>query len=402
MQRLLPIAAIALLVAACADPVAAPRPQVTPSGDVAADAAAPLTQDDGVPVMTELANPRGLAWGPDGSLYVVETGRGGAGPCFTVLGSKVCYGPTGAVSRLREGTQEQVVKGLPSWVQVANPNGSVNRSGRAQGASGISILGNGGMYVTVGLEADPRLRDAAPEFAGFATLVHVAPTALAPGRGRSAEARDAWDVVADFGSYEITANPDCGVIDSDPFGVLALGEEVLVADAGANAIVSRSASGELSTVVALPSKASAIADGCPARTPSDFVPTSIVRGPDGALYVGHLGGLPIVPGSSTVWRMERGGPLEPYCAGFTWVIAMAFGPDGSLYVLQHSDGSSTPPSTNDPGSVIKVGADCARTTLVGGLHRPTGLAVGSDGEIYVSVINGQNFASEGQVRRFTP
>ena len=41
----------------------------------AAQAAAP------VPVMTGLDNPRGLAFGPEGGLYVAEAGKGGPGVC---------------------------------------------------------------------------------------------------------------------------------------------------------------------------------------------------------------------------------------------------------------------------------------------------------------------------------
>ena len=33
-------------------------------------------------VMTGLDNPRDLAFGPEGALYVAEAGRGGDGPCF--------------------------------------------------------------------------------------------------------------------------------------------------------------------------------------------------------------------------------------------------------------------------------------------------------------------------------
>ena len=33
------------------------------------------------PVMTGLDNPRGLAWGPEGALYVAEAGKGGPGVC---------------------------------------------------------------------------------------------------------------------------------------------------------------------------------------------------------------------------------------------------------------------------------------------------------------------------------
>src|ERR687898_508357 len=49
-------------------------------------------------VMSGLDNPRGLAFGPQGALYVAEAGRGGDGPCFFLRGGTRCYGATGAVS----------------------------------------------------------------------------------------------------------------------------------------------------------------------------------------------------------------------------------------------------------------------------------------------------------------
>lgn len=44
-------------------------------------------------VMSGLDNPRGLAFGPEGALYVVEAGRGGSGPCQVLRGLLRCYGP---------------------------------------------------------------------------------------------------------------------------------------------------------------------------------------------------------------------------------------------------------------------------------------------------------------------
>ena len=70
-------------------------------------------------VMHGLDNPKGLAFGPEGGLYVAEGGRGGpaSGQCWTSprpdLGLR-CYGATGAVSRYWHGTQARVVTGLPS------------------------------------------------------------------------------------------------------------------------------------------------------------------------------------------------------------------------------------------------------------------------------------------------
>src|SRR5712691_6262638 len=69
-------------------------------------------------VMSGLDNPRGLAFGPEGALYVAEAGRGGSGPCIVLRGAPQCYGATGAVSRLWRGEHERVATGLPSYADL--------------------------------------------------------------------------------------------------------------------------------------------------------------------------------------------------------------------------------------------------------------------------------------------
>src|ERR1051325_10841419 len=46
-----------------------------------------------------LNNPRGLALGANGALYVAEAGKGGVGPCGAgAEGGQVCYGKSGALT----------------------------------------------------------------------------------------------------------------------------------------------------------------------------------------------------------------------------------------------------------------------------------------------------------------
>jgi hypothetical protein len=369
-------------------------PPFARSADEIAAAAAPVPADKGELILSGLANPRGLTFGPDGALFVAEAGRGGApansGPCIVLFAQTMCYGASGAITRLLNGVQERVVTGMPSYAQI--------NSGRAEGPNAISMNGFGNAYVTIGLEADPRVRDQAPEFAGFGRLVHLSPSALSPGRGRGRDGAD-WEFVADLGQYELDVNPDCGDLDSNPFGVLSEGQNVIVADAGANAFVRRAADGELSNFAVFSNNTSPHnVQGCPEQSANDFVPTSVVRGPDGAYYLGHLGGLPILAGTASVWRMEPGGTPVPYLTGFTWILALAFDASGNLFVLQHSDGA---PVTT-PGSVIRVAPDGTRSVIVSGIQRPGGLAVDAEGRVYVSMIPGTNYKASGLVRRYTP
>ena len=73
--------------------------------------------------------------------------------------------------------------------------------------------------------------------------------------------------------------------------------------------------------------------------PTETVPTSVVVGPDGAYYVGHLAGFPVVVGGANIYRIEAGSPPEVFLGGFTFVIGLAFDATGTLYVLQHVTGA---------------------------------------------------------------
>jgi sugar lactone lactonase YvrE len=332
------------------------------------------------PVMTGLDNPRGLAFGPEGALYVAEAGRGGGGACVPLPdgpGTR-CYGATGAISRLWQGDQERIADGLPSL--APQPLG-----GTASGPQHISFQGRGGLFVTIGCSCnrnDPTT-GALLEGLDFGYLMQIS----ASGNTKR---------VADVSGYEATANPDGAQIDSNPYGLLALPGHRLVTDAGGNSLVDVSADGSITTVATFPKLAGPFG-------PRDAVPTDVAVGPDGAYYVSTLTGFPFTAGTAVVYRVVPGQDPTPYAWNLTQLTDLAFAADGSLYVLQHSSAIPMIPFPfAGPGAVLRVppGGGAASTLVAGGLPRATGLAIADDGTLYVAV-NGAS-AGTGEVWRINP
>jgi len=339
-------------------------------------------------VMSGLDNPRGLAFSPNGALYVAEAGRGGTGPCVANgAGENRCYGPTGAITRFWKGKQERVVEGLPSHAVYGHPNQLLFPNGSsASGPNGVSCQGTGGAYVTLGLGGGAAFQDAygaAGERMG--TIIHVATSGQ-------------WRIVADVASYEFAANPDGGPADSNPFGILAEPGARYVADAGANALFLLAPDGAVETVAVFPRVPH---PNFPLGPPTaEAVPTTVARGPDGALYVGQLTGFPFASGVASVYRVVPGQPPAVHCTGFTTILDIAFGPEGEMYVVENAQGSVLPPLPANSGRLLRVEPDCSRNTVPVPLDRPTSVVVGPDGAIYVT--NHGVSAGAGEVLKITP
>jgi hypothetical protein len=86
--------------------------------------------------------------------------------------------------------------------------------------------------------------------------------------------------------------------------------------------------------------------------------------------------------------------VEVWQEGFTTIVDMAFACDGTLYVLQHS---SLAPFFGGPGAVVRLEPNGSRSTAFTGLQRPTSIAFGPDGNLYVS--NRGNEPNVGEVLR---
>lgn len=328
-------------------------------------------------IASGLDNPRGLAFGP-GGLYVVEAGRGGTSTmCLPPVGpaGPRCYGPTGAITQISGiGVHQRVLTGLPS-VALAGGN-------EAEGPHDIEFGFNSAL-ITVGPGADPALR--APFEAAGITLQRLLRVEL------TGQMSNPFDL----GAFEAANNPDGGVPDSNPYGLRILADRGLIADAGANALLQLGVSG-ISTLAVFPTRMVPNPMGGP-DIPMQAVPTSVVEGPDGSLYVGELTGFPFLVGGARVYRVPAAGGAPTVVAeGFTNIIDLAIGPDGAAYVLEHDANGLLQPGTT--GRLVKIGLFGARTEIAAGaLNAPGGMTFGPDGALYVTT--NSSTAGAGQVVR---
>ena len=282
--------------------------------------AAPAQAQTVTQVMSGLDSPRGLAFGPEGGLYVTEAGVPvNSGFCVPVALGNNCYSETGKVSRLFKGQQERVVEGLPSLFNSVRQD--------VVGANDISFQGRGGAYITLGWGGAPAARAALGEPASLVgTLIKLEPSGH-------------WRVDADISAFEGANNPAGGPIDSNPYGVLAGPGERYVTDAGGNSLLRVAANGKVSLITTFA-----------AIGTSDAVPTEVNVGPDGALYVSVLTGVPFTAGAAKIYRVVPGQANQIFQDGFRTIIDFAWGPDGSLYVLEHSIPAPLPNFSQGPGA----------------------------------------------------
>jgi hypothetical protein len=357
-----------------------------PANATTANAARAAIDPGGITVVAKgLDNPRHLV--VDGrDVYVAEAGRGAPdpkhAPCVRTVDPETqkpvtyCSGPTGAITRIRDGAARRVVTGLPS---VSDATG--------KGASGVTDLTtpDGGKAVAVvNLGADPRARGKSVP----------APVVRSAGHLLSVDLRrNAFRIGTDVSAYEARHNPDHAdprsEYDSNPYAVAGGdgrgGSKVVVADAGGNDLLSVDGQGRIRLLALFPARLvpapAQLKMPAGAKIPMQSVPNSVVRGPDGAWYVGELTGFPFVPGAARVWRVVPGHAPKVYASGFTNIIDLAFDRRGRLLVLEIASKGLLDPAS--PGALWQV--DHGDKKLVTDkLTVPGGVAVGSDGAAYVT------------------
>ncbi|MDX9755789.1 MAG: ScyD/ScyE family protein, partial [bacterium] len=306
------------------------------------------TAADWAVVANQLNNPRGLAFGPDGALYIAEAGTGGTGPSIEGGEGMVFFGESGAVTKVVDGVQTRIVTGLPS---LAAENGS-----NATGVHDLYVDSNGELYLLMGLGANPNVRAEEDKLNHLADhlgyLLHIPQGAP-------------HHPLADIAGYEGTQNPDGGLIDSNPYALTKTGEHFLVVDAGGNSLLQVTADGSISTLATFPTTMvpkPPFLPQDPPTMPMEAVPNAVAVGPDGAYYVAQLTGFPFPLHGAGVFRVELGQEPQLYASGLTNLIDMAFDAQGNLYVLEFRKNSLL--SEDTAGALIRITPNGQQERLV--------------------------------------
>jgi hypothetical protein len=369
-----------------------------------------------------LNTPKYLTVGPDGGIYVAESGTGGK-PCVAGTGTQgtatsFCIGETGKLVEITKAGKQQTIIGRLASVQEKD-------TGEVDGAIAVSFKGKTPVLLmrnllsgAVGLSSIPGLVES--EFGQLSTPVKKTVKLVKIVKKNGKKVRKTVSVTVTVPkpvgqiSHFAATNPQPAATlgglpgettyDSDPHDVVAYNGGFAVADAGANDVVTVTAKGKVSLAARFPTEsaqipAGALGPGAPAETVQEqAVPSSVTVGPDGALYVGVLRGIPGLPGSAAVYRVVPGQAPVAVVTGLTRVSSVAFAPDGHLLILESNTGGALAAPTTG-GALLSATLNgttpvTATDTGLTGLVDPTGLAVDSGGNAYITNDNGTLGAGE--------
>jgi hypothetical protein len=312
-------------------------------------------------VAAGLTNPRGFAWGPDGTLYMALAGSGGATRFEVAEGFTLEIGLSSSVVTVADGCATPVAPGLVSthWVEP----------GWVWGAMDVAFLDDE-LYVLVSGAGPSNLSPSS--FSGVFRLNDDSTMTLVA---------DVTNWLPDHPPAFIP--PDYGS-DGSLFDLEAAGDALLLSEAVGGQLLRVTPAGEITTVADL--------------SEGHMVPTGIAVDDEGNAYVGFETTPPFPDGASKVVKVTPDGTVSDHWTGLTAVTDVVMGPDGTLYAAEMATSNVDTEPFLSPGSgrVVRQNGPDGLEEVLTDVAYPVHLGFDADGALHVTYPAFAPNAGEGQ------